>query len=71
MRGELSKSGKKWPRYRLPKFVDCPTFFTTRRVPLGIGLVAHKPVAGLTGHSFAAPSTPVCDQLAAPLHVCA
>ena len=26
MRGELSKSGKKWPRYRLPKFVDCPTF---------------------------------------------
>ena len=27
MRGELSKSGKKWPRYRLPKFVDCPTFF--------------------------------------------
>ena len=32
MRGELSRSGKKWPRYRLPKFVDCPTFFTTRCV---------------------------------------
>ena len=32
MRCELSKSGKKWPRYRLPKFVDCPTFFTTRCV---------------------------------------
>ena len=49
MRGELSKSGKKWPRYRLPKFADCPTFFYNPLCTLGIGLMAHKPVAAPVG----------------------
>ena len=37
MRGELSKPCKKWPRYRLLKFIDCPTFFTIRRVHWVLG----------------------------------
>ena len=37
MRSELSKLGKKRPRCRLPKFVNCPTFLTTRRIHWVLG----------------------------------
>ena len=50
---------KKWPRYRLPKFVDCPTFFTTRRVHwvLGWRHTSRSPPHG--AQLCLAPSTPV------------
>ena len=70
MRGELSKSGKKWPRYRLPKFVDCPTFFTTRCVHWVLDWWHTSRSPPHWAHLCLAPSTPVCDHPTAPLHVC-